>query len=381
MSQASAVRPGTWFGAEPLRRIARLLLLLQAGFFLFCVAGTHGAFAPQPVPPTTTDFASFYSAGLLADRGEAARIYDQATLRATGQQAIAPGIDFNPFLNPPPFLLVCAPLAELPYLPAFILFEAATALLFLAVTTRIAGGGRLAAMLLASIPSAWWAAGWGQNSFLAAGAVLGALCIKPHFGILLPVAFIASGNWRACLGAALGAAGLSLASALIFGLAPWQAFFAMALHARSTIESGRIAFKGHVDIAGAARLLGAPADAGWVLQACATLLAAACVAWAWRRRRGTPSDPAAQAAVLIAGSLAAMPFLLFYDLTMAGVAAAWLARTARLHGWRAGEPEMLAWVFAADLVAFPAASLLHLAIGAVVAPLLLWLALRRLRPD
>jgi hypothetical protein len=398
MSLASAIRPGTWFGAEPLRRIARLLLLLQAGFFLFCVAGTHGAFAPQPVPPTTTDFASFYSAGLLADRGEAARIYDQATLRATGQQAIAPGIDFNPFLNPPPFLLVCAPLAELPYLPAFILFEAATALLFLAVTTRIAGGGRLAAMLLASIPSAWWAAGWGQNSFLtaslmglgtallatrpwAAGAVLGALCIKPHFGILLPVAFIASGNWRACLGAALGAAGLSLASALIFGLAPWQAFLAMALHARSTIESGRIAFKGHVDIAGAARLLGAAANAGWLLQAGATLLAAACVAWAWRSRRGTPPDPAAQAAVLIAGSLAAMPFLLFYDLTMAGVAAAWLARTARLHGWRAGEPEMLAWVFAADLVAFPAASLLHLAIGAVVAPLLLWLALRRLRPD
>ena len=377
------------------RRLVRILLILQIAGFAFFVAGTHGAFVALPDPPTTTDFASFYAAGRLANAGRPEAAYDPAAHRTAEEAAIAPGVEEKRFLNPPPFLLVCAPLARLPYLPAFLLFELTTATLWLALTTRIAGGGTFATSCLAAIPAVWWALGWGQNSFLSgslmaagtlllsrrpwlAGAAFGALCFKPHFGLLIPMALLAGRHWRAIGGAALSAVGLCALSALCFGAATWRAFIAMALHARQTVETG-IQLAGHVDAGGAARLAGLAANASWVLQACITLVAAACVVWAFaktRRQTGAPADAAC--AVLVSATLAAMPFVLFYDLVMAGLAAAWLTRAALRTGWRPGEPTCLAACLLLSLVAFALAATLHLAVGVLVSPLLLGCAVARL---
>ena len=387
--------PARWLARLP--RIARMAVLMQAFGLLFCIAGTHGAFAPLPSPPTTTDFASFYAAGRLADLGRAAAAYAPAAHRAMEEAVIAPGVDEKRFLNPPPFLLVCAPLARLPYLAAFVLFEAVTSLAWLLLATRIAGGGATAAYCLAAIPAAWWALGWGQNAFLSAalmaggtlllrsrpmagGALLGALCFKPHFGLLLPVALLAGRRWRAMLGAALSVAILTAASAAVFGVGTWRAFFAMAVQARRTVETG-IALAGHVDLAGAARLTGVAASVGWLAQAALAVVAACCVAWAWSRP-ASQTQPAAACAVLVSATLAAMPFLLFYDLVMAGVAAAWLVRalrgTHRLDGATAG---WLACCMALSLLAFPLAAGLRAAAGVAVAPILLVLSVRAVWRD
>ena len=383
---------------ERLRRALRLFLLVQVCGFAFVVAGTHGAFGPQPIPPTTTDFASFYAAGRLANRGEAARAYDPAAHRAMEFQVVAPGVEEKRFLNPPVFLLICGPLARLPYLAAFVLFEVVSFAVWLALATRIAGGGAPATMALACIPSVWWALGWGQNSFLSAalmsagtllvrrrpllaGAAFGALCFKPHFGILVPVALIAGRHWRAVLGAALSVGALCGLSVACFGAAAWRAFLAMALHARTTVETG-IELSGHIDTGGALRLLGAQAGTSWIVQAAVTALAATCVARLWARTTES-SDESRQAAAnagLIAGTLAAMPFVLFYDLVMAGVAGAWLARAARQSAWRPQEAVILGAAVLVNLCAYPSAALLHLAIGVLVAPALLWLAWQRSLP-
>jgi hypothetical protein len=418
------------FLAANLPRLVRIALLLQVCGFAFVIAGTHGAFGPQK--PNTTDFASFYAAGRLADLGRAGQAYDSAAHVAMERAIIGPGVIEQRFLNPPPFLLLCAPLAHLPYLAAFIVFEALTAGLWLLLATRIAaggvstfaaggastlpaggvstfpaggvsqfaGGGALAAACLASVPAVWWALGWGQNSFvsaglmatgtlllrnrpLLAGAAFGALCFKPNFGLLIPVALLAGRHWRAIFGAALSVAGLGLLSLACFGWAAWAGFLAMAAHARAAIETG-IQLSGHADLAGAARLAGVPPGWSWALQAVASVLAAACVAWAWSGQRAAAArvDPAAAAAanaVLVAGTLTAMPFVLFYDLVMAGLAGAWLARAARLRGWRPGEPAWLAIAWTLSLLAFAAAALLHLAVAVGAAPILLWLSARRLR--
>ena len=387
-----------WLRApDRLRRALRALLLIQVAGFAFMVAGTHGAFAPQPVPPTTTDFASFYAAGRLADRGQAALAYVPAAHEAAEAEVIAPGVEEKRFLNPPVFLLICAPLAHLPYLAAFVLFEAATSLAWLALATRIAGGGALAAMALACVPSVWWALGWGQNSFLSAslmaagtlllrrrpfwaGAAFGALCFKPHFGVLIPVALLAGRQWRAVLGAGLSVVSLCAMSVACFGMESWRAFLHMATQARTTIETG-IQLAGHVDPGGAARLMGVPASWSWALQAASALAACVSVAWLWSGRRQPPSETkcAVNNAALIAGTLAAMPFVLFYDLVMAATAAAWLVRAARRDGWRPGEGAVLAGLGLVDLLAFPAASLLRLAVGSLVAPTLLCVVVTRRR--
>lgn len=371
-----------------LPRLLRLAILVQVMLFAVFVAASHNAFVHLP-RPTTTDFASFYAAGRLADRGQAASAYDAPAHRAMEEQVTAPGIDYKYFLNPPPFLLICAPLAALPYLAAFVVFEGLTLALWLAVGTRIAGGGRLAMLALLATPSVYWALGWGQNSFLTAGlmglgtlllgrrpglagAAFGALIIKPHFGLLLPVALICGRQWRAVVAAGLTALGLAGLSAALFGIKTWTGF----AHALS--HSGQVQLVGHIDPGGAARLLGAGPEAAWAVQGMASLAAAGIVSWVWLRRPAEAASRAeARLAALVAGTLIAMPFLLFYDLVMASIAAAWIAAAARRQGWLPGEGRTLAVVFALALVDFPAAHLVHLAVGALVGPALLALSVRR----
>ncbi len=383
---------GNWL-VQHFGRIARILVGIQLFGLLFCIAGTHGAFGQMPKPPTTTDFASFYTAGLLANFGHPGSAYDPVAHRTLEEAVIAPGVEEKRFLNPPVFLLVCAPLARLPYLAAFILFESVTAVIWLLLTTRIAGGGAKAATCLAAIPAVWWALGWGQNSFLSAGlmaggtlllqrrpmaggALLGALCFKPHFGLLIPVALLAGRRWRAVLGAALSVVTLVTASTLVFGVDTWRAFLGMAAQARQTVETG-IALAGHVDLAGVLRLAGVAASYGWIAQAGLSAAASCCVGWVWSRDAGRP-QPAAANAVLVSATMAVMPFLLFYDLVMAGVAAAWLVRALRNTGRQqfSQETGWLAGCMLLSLMAFPLAAGCRLGVGVGVAPILLVLSVR-----
>src|SRR5579863_503610 len=115
-----------------------VLLAIQLGVFGFIVAGTHGWIVPLP-RPTTTDFVSFYAAGVLADAGTPALAYDRAAHLAAEEQATAPGIEYQFFNYPPVFILLCAALARLPYLVAFVVFEAATLVLYLLVACHILG--------------------------------------------------------------------------------------------------------------------------------------------------------------------------------------------------------------------------------------------------
>ncbi len=386
--------------ASLLKKLVRAALLLQVLLLAFFIAFSHGAFHDKP-KPTTTDFASFYAAGSLAAAGHAADAYDVAKLQAAEERATAPGIEHVHFLNPPVFLLVSAPLAQLPYLAAFLVFEGATLALWLALTTRIAGGGRLAALTLLAQPPVYWTAGWGQNSFLTAslmaagtlllrkrpglaGLAFGCLVIKPHFGILLPVALIAARQWRAILTTGATAVALIAVSVALFGLDAWRAYSDFARHAGLTaIQTGKIVFAGHIDFGGAARLLGADATTGWGVQALASLAAAVAAGLLFRRFGRADCAESAQAtrlSGLISATMIAMPFMLFYDLVMASVAAAWLVGAARANGFRRHEPAALAALSLVTFLAFPSASLLHLAIGSLVAPGLLILAMRRAIP-
>ena len=115
---------------------AAALLALELAGFAFFVAGTHGWITPLR-RPVSTDFVSFYAAGRLADAGTPALVYDQAAHYAAEQAATEPGIAYNYFYYPPVFLLLCAVLARLPYLAAFVAFQAATLVPSLLVVRRI----------------------------------------------------------------------------------------------------------------------------------------------------------------------------------------------------------------------------------------------------
>jgi hypothetical protein len=366
----------------------RILLAVETAVFLFLVAGTHGFIVPLP-GPTSTDFVSFYAAGALADSGAPELAYDQAAHEAAEQRATAPGIEYRFFYYPPVFLLLCAALARLPYLAAFLVFEATTLALCLIVMRAILAERDWSAIIpVLAFPAAFWTLGLGQNSFLTAalfgagtlwidrrpilaGVCFGALCYKPHFALLVPVALLAGRHWRA-LGAGFGsAAALCGLSLIVFGWTTLQGFLANAAGSHATYASGRINFGGLVTPFGGVLLAGGTPNAAYMAQAAATLGAGLLVAFVWRRGLPLPI----RGATLAAATLVAVPVALIYDLMLAAVAAAWLVREpAALAGQ---ERVVLAALFVLSMIPPSLAEAWHIPAGPIVALALLALIAAR----
>src|SRR5436189_667643 len=149
-----------------LARGCAALLAIEIAIFLILIAGTHGWIVPLE-HATTTDFASFYAAGKLAIAGTPQLAYDQAAHSAMEQAVTAPGIEYQFFNYPPVYLILCAALAPLPYLVAFVVFIAATMLFYLAVARRILDDRSPTALIvLLSFPMLFWTIGLVQNAFL-----------------------------------------------------------------------------------------------------------------------------------------------------------------------------------------------------------------------
>jgi glycosyl transferase family 87 len=387
---AAPLRSGEWLSRKRLRVYAIILLITEIAVFSFLVAGTHGWIVPLD-KPNTTDFISFYAAGALADAGTPALAYDQAAHLAAEETIVGQGIEYQFFNYPPVYQILFAPMAHLPYLVAFVAFEAATLLLFLMVARRVLDDDSDVALLaLIAFPMVWWNIGLGQNAFLTAalfgaatlcidrrpvlaGICFGALCYKPHFALLVPLALAAGGYWRAFLAAGCTAAALILLSIGLFGLETWRAFIATASASHAMYESGRILFGGFVSPFGAMRVIGASVGVAYAVQAVFTLAAAAVTAIVWQRRLSLPT----RAAVLASATLIAVPLSLLYDMMLGVVAACWLLRGAGRKALPTWEVTVLAAIYAAMLDSRGLAEELSLPVNTIAALGLLALAARR----
>jgi alpha-1,2-mannosyltransferase len=373
---------GHWLTRERVIGYATILALTELGLFVFCVAGAHGLIVPMD-HATSTDFLSFHAAGALANAGTPWLVYDRAAHQAAEQAAIGVQTAYNYFYYPPVFLLVCAPLARLPYLVAFITFQAVQGLACFLALRMIRHDLPIAVFL--AFPGFWWAIGTGQNALLTAalfaagtalidrrpwlsGLCLGALCYKPHFGLLLPVALIAGGHWRAFAGAAAMVLTLIGASVALFGAATWQAFLTAAQNSGEIYAAHAIFMGGLTSPFGALMTLGSGREVAYVVQGVVTLMAAGVVALVWRQRRPPQGGDfqrkrhrtalPVRAAILLAATPLAVPVLMFYDLMLVFVGLVWLTRVCPETGallatppWaRSWRPVAMAVVFLCPLL-------------------------------
>jgi alpha-1,2-mannosyltransferase len=342
---------------------APIILAMQVVLFVFTVAGAYGFLGPLE-RPTSTDFTSFYAAGTLADSGHPELTYDlQAHYRAE-EAATRPGIEYKYFYYPPTFLFVCAAVAKLPYFWSFIVFEAASCFLYLAVIRAILAERSWDVLIpFLACPAIYWTFGLGQNALITAalfggatllvdrrpivsGILFGALCYKPHLALLVPVGLAAGRHYRAFLSALGSVVLLCVASLAVFGWATWSAFLHQAATSPATYESGRIMLNAFASPFGGLLLLRSPLMVNYAIQAFVTLGAAAVVWLVWRRRDALP----VRAAVLLAATLVAVPVIFLYDLMLATVAVAWLLRADRSVPLSLSEKSILALLFAALLV-------------------------------
>lgn len=338
------MRLGAWLNPDCITKYATILFAFELAMFGFFVAGTHGLVVSLS-GPATTDFVSFYGAGSLTNAGTPFLAYDRIAHHAAEQRATQPGIGYNYFYYPPPFLLICAILARLPYLAAFFTFQAVTMGGCLLAVRAILPHVRMICLL--AFPAVFWTLGTGQNAFLSAclfasgtllvdrrpvlaGLALGALCYKPHFGVLIPVALVAGGHWRVLAGAAASTAAITGLSIALFGWETWHAFLLAAAKSQSVYTTHSIDLAGLASPFGATLVLGGGVSLAYVIQGLVTLMVSIAVGFAWKRNVSLP----ARAAILIAATPLAIPVVMFYDLMLVGVAMAWLVRA----GWTGGFP-------------------------------------------
>ena len=272
------------------------------------------------------DFLALYSAGLLALRHSAADAYDVARLFAF-QDAVSGTASHLPFPYPPHFLLLAAPFAAMPYLPALIAWIVGTTVPFVVLVRRASG---LAWPLVALAPPLIQNAIDGQNgaltaSLFAAGLLLLAdrrpvmagvmfafLTYKPQVFVLIPICLLAAREYRAL--AALVATGLVLllASIAAFGVDIWRRFAEYLPEQMAYVLQGRLPVSRCPTVFILVFKTFGSLPAADVAQAVATLAAWALVGWSWRR---TPAIFPRALAFCIALPLST-PYMLEYDLAV-----------------------------------------------------------------
>lgn len=340
------IRSGAFLTRRRVCEYAPILLVFECIALLFFAAGTHGMIVPLD-HSNASDFVSFYAAGSLAEAGTPALAYDMATHYDAERAAAGESIAYNYFYYPPIFLMLCALLAKLPYLPALYAFEISTLGLYMVAAWRIAGAAdRNTIVLLLAFPAVFWNFGLGQNAFLTAslfgagsllldrrpvlaGLFFGALCYKPHFGLLIPIALAAGGHWRSFAAAAFAVIALAGMSLVLFGWDAWQAFLQAAASSDSVYTSDRIFSGGYASPFGLILSVGGGWQLAYGVQAAVTLAAACWVGLVFARRQSL----AVRAAALLSATLVAVPLIQFYDLMLGAVALIWLVHAGRASGF------------------------------------------------
>src|ERR1700704_4370712 len=315
-----------------------------------------------------TDFVNVWSAGRLVLDGHPAWAYDWDIQKRVQVDLLGQTFVGNfAWHYPPPFLFVAALLAHFPYAVAFIGWAAASLVPYLAVMRAIVGRP-FGLLLAAAFPVVLTNTLVGQNGFLTAsliggalylmparpvlsGICLGLLSYKPQYGLLFPLVLIAASQWTVFFTAGVVAGAVAFASWLAFGTESWQAFFHwMPMFSQAFLTEGRAPWGKMQSIYALVRYFDGTEQLAWVFQWIMSGAVAVLLALMWRSRISYPL----KAAALAAGALLITPYLFLYDLMVLAIAVAFLVRIGLRQGFQRHELPLLGLV-AALLMLYPLA--------------------------
>lgn len=384
-----ALSSGEWLTAERAKRIAFVSGLVSVAILSFLYSASSGTLDWRG-RPLGTDFSQVWTAGRMALDGHAADVWNWDAHRAVQLAFHGPGLkEWYGWHYPPPFLLVAAALATMPYLLALVVWQAATLIPFAWMIRRFTGRPEAWLFVLAA-PVTLICVLHGHNGFLTAlllggglillerrpvlaGLLLGCLVYKPQFALVLPLLLLVLWNWRTIAGAAVSSLTLIAATLAIWGWPVWQAFLdSLELTQSIVIEQGRTGWEKIMSPFSAVRSWGGSVELGYSVQALFTVAAIAATLWLARKARPDLRNAAVTAAVLIS-----TPYVLDYDYVVLLAGLAFLWRDARDHGWLSWEKTAMGLVWIAPLIARNIAQLTLFPLGLLTAILVLALAVRR----
>jgi len=339
--------------------------------------------------PNAFDFVTFWAASHLSLEGKPFFAYSPDAIISTAKlisvNAAAPG----PWFYPPTFLLAIRPLALLPAAVSYALFALATAAVFVCLLRRILPMSA-AWLPILGFPGLWLNLAQGQNGCITASLALGALlllkrrpalagvcigllAIKPHLGILFPLALACAGMWVAFIAAALTAVLFTGVSIAIYGTHIITLFLSSLQVANAYVAQGLLPWEQMASPFVMLRQAHVGVEPAYVVQACFALVGAGTVAWVWRNAQALET----RAGALVAGTFMISPYIYNYDAVWLGIPIALLTVKGLRDGWLRWEREILfaCWLYPVlgDLSGY----LLHIEFGPLVFVALLFVAVRR----
>ncbi|HEY8741344.1 MAG TPA: glycosyltransferase family 87 protein [Candidatus Dormibacteraeota bacterium] len=292
----------------------------------------------QPRAPMGVDFHTYLAAAEVGMSQGWGHIYDQVRV-ATVERQLVPSEVAQPFLSPPPVAWLAVVVSPLPFVVAYVAWAGALVIGLVVALSWAARGPVATRLVLAlAVAATSWVmlatqvgqvvllvaigvvVGWrllrDERDF-AAGLALSLVIFKPNTAVLVPLALLVAGRYRAVAGISVVGAGIlavELLTAGPLGLSRYVAELA------GPLPSGA----GALTLHGALGIDGGAATAARLAIVGATLVGA-------RRLRGRPGFLLAAAVV---GSLLVAPYLHTSDLSMLVVAAWLLWQESSAVAWR-----------------------------------------------
>ena len=306
--------------------VALFFIALQWGYYGAVIIGAEDLIT-QFGPVIGGDFVVLHTAGAAAIDDKAS-LYDIVTLEAALQDAFpAFGEEFRlAWQYPPTTLLAMNVFGAAPYPIAYGLWVL-LGVAAIITCARDLGASPRALLMVAASPILFQAAITGQTGmftaalmFLAgfspdkrpliAGCAAGLLTMKPQLGVLIPIAYVAAGAWRAVAVATVVSLGLAALSYLVFGAAPWGAFIEGSLVHGERIGALLLPAHKMTTTFGALTMLGAPMQISAIAQLATFFALASIVFFVWRRTE----ESRIRFAVLATASVLATPYVFYYEL-------------------------------------------------------------------
>ncbi len=355
--------------------------LLVAGPGLENIAGTVAG----------SDFVAFYAAGRVTNESGAAASYDESRHHAA-IVAVA-GSELNmTWLYPPTVLLIVAPLAALPFIPALWIWVMMQIGIMAAAIWRIAPHPAAPALALL-FPGVAHNTFAGQNGSLTAaligfgmwalptrpwlaGLFLGLISYKPHLAILIPICLLAGRHFRALAAMVVTGIALALVGLAVFGFDAWVAFVLQISGGVDANSLPELRWSRMPSVMIAVYHATAAYGLAATVQGVVSLFSAAACAWIWWRN----DDIALRALALCAGTFLTTPWIYDYDLAIFVVPLAFIAWQAYRHGRDPETSAVMAMLWVGPFLVLILTHALDQQVGPLFAAAVLAYALARAAP-
>lgn len=324
-----------------------MLLVASAIPLAYDLYKAHGLIAPGRAM-VGRDFLNCWAGAQLALQGRVGEIYSPDYMRAVGD-LVGHRLSGHNFSYPPTLLLFVWPLGFFGYLPALLIWLAATGAAYVIAAKSLLYRHGLpwwTALLVPAVLVNVWA---GHHGFVLAalwlaafaaidkrpalaGLLIALLTLKPHMGVLIPLVLLVRGEWRAIGVAAAATAALASVSVLMFGWQAWVDYYNWTAHlqAEMLVRERSVFFYFMPTAYVAAWLATKVLSFAVAAQLCAAAAAVVIVVRSARSEMAWPE----LGLVTATATFLVLPYAFNYDMAVVGLGALvlLLRRRERLHG-------------------------------------------------